>query len=332
VRLKDLGEFGLIQKFFRSAGTRDRSVLAGIGDDAAVIALGSDHCLLVTTDILLEDIHFTQRFTTPFLLGKKSVAVNLSDIAAMGGDPRYYVVSLSVPGSLPVRFVQELYRGMRSRARQWGVVLLGGDTTGSKHGVSLSITMIGTAARSRVVYRHGARPGDQIYVTGTLGNAALGLTLLMRGLDGPESRQLIRRHQDPEPRVAVGRMLGAQKIATSMIDISDGLLGDLHHILEQSQVGARLVRDAIPLSRQYKKFCQYAGSDPYRCALAGGEDYELLFTAPAHHHARIHRIAQSLKLPITPIGEIIKRPGWLEVVDKHGRRVPVGREKGFTHF
>lgn len=332
MRLKDIGEFGLIQRLARSAADPDSAVLKGIGDDAAVISLGRTRCLLVTTDTLREGIHFSREFTTPFLLGKKSLAVNLSDIAAMGGDPRYYFVSLSAPGKTPFAFIRHLYRGMQRRGRTWHVTVLGGDTTGSEGGISITVTVIGGAAKDRVLYRHGALPGDVIYVTGTLGDAALGLELLRHGHVRGEARKLVRRHLDPEPRVDAGRMIARAKVATSMIDISDGLLADLRHIIEQSRTGARINRDAIPLSRAYKRLCKGLSEDPYRFALCGGEDYELLFTASPDCHARISRIARNLNLAITPIGEITKARGKIEVVDRNNRPVPCVKREGFVHF
>ncbi|MCX8045120.1 MAG: thiamine-phosphate kinase [Desulfobacterota bacterium] len=332
MQLKDIGEFGLIRRLAKTAIQHDPSLHKGIGDDAAVIALGSKKCLLVTTDTLRENIHFTLDTTPPFLLGKKALAVNLSDIAAMGGMPRYYVVSLSVPGTTPFAFVKDLYRGMCSRARLWNVLLVGGDTTGSNCGISITITVIGTAARNHVVYRRGARPGDRIYVTGTVGDAALGLALLKQGVEPQQARQLVLRHRDPDPRIAAGLMLAHKRIPTSMIDVSDGILADLRHILEQSGTGARIRSDAIPLSRQYLRWVRQLGGDPYRYALCGGEDYELLFTAPPQRHAAIERIAYSLGLTITPIGEITARRGQLEVLDRTGKPMHLGRQEGFVHF
>jgi len=311
---------------------RDRSVFRAIGDDAAVIARPDAPCLLVTTDTLREGIHFSRHFTSPFLLGKKSLAVNLSDIAAMGGDPRYYVVSLSAPPETPVAWVGELYRGMRCRARDCGALLVGGDTTASEGGVSITITVIGTARRARVVYRNGARSGDHLYVTGTVGDAALGLALLRQNRAPAAAQPLLRRHRDPAPRVAAGRMLAASGAATSMIDISDGLVADLRHILKQSRVGARLERDALPLSPQYRRLCALSGGDVYGHALYGGEDYELLFTAPPEKQAAVARIGQALGLRITRIGTITRDNGCLEILDRCGRPVACDACGGYVHF
>lgn len=332
MQLKDIGEFGLIRWLAHSAADHDSAVLKGIGDDAAVISLGRNRCLLVTIDTLREGIHFSQDFTTPFLLGKKSLAVNLSDIAAMGGDPRYYFVSLSAPGTTRLAFIKHLYRGMHSRGRPWHVTMLGGDTTGSEGGISITVTVIGSAMEDRILYRHGAMPGDVIYVTGTLGDAALGLELLRQRRVSGAARKLVRRHLDPEPRIDAARMIARAKLATSMIDISDGLLADLRHIIEQSKTGALINRDAIPLSRDYLRLSASLSDDPYRFALCGGEDYELLLTAPPWCHARISRIASGLNLAITPIGEITKARGRIEVVDRRHRPISCVESEGFVHF
>lgn len=331
MQLRDIGEFGLIRQLARLSAKEIPSVLKGIGDDAAVVRLAGRQCLLVTTDILREEIHFPRACTSPFLLGKKCISVNLSDIAAMGGTPRYYLVSLSAPGKTPLPFIRQLYRGMHCQAKRFNTVLLGGDTTASPEGIAVTITMIGTADRDRVVYRHGARAGDHIYVTGTLGDSALGLRMLSRSGGRSSRHRLIRRHLDPMPRVAAGQRLAACKAASSMIDVSDGLVADLRHILEESRVGARISLEEIPLSAGYKKYCDRKADDFYRPALCGGEDYELLFTARSSQQPRIKKISRQLALPITCIGRITSQCRRLEILDRCGRTVSSGKE-GYTHF
>jgi thiamine-monophosphate kinase len=331
VQLKDIGEFGLIRSLARLCRKQHPLVLRGIGDDAAVVRPAGRQCLLLTTDILREGIHFRRASTSPYLLGKKCISVNLSDIAAMGGMPRYYLVALSAPGKTPLPFVRQLYRGMHYQAQRFNAVLLGGDTTASPEGIIITITLIGTADRSRVVYRRGAREGDHIYVTGTVGDAALGLRMLAAGGGASPRHGLVRRHLDPEPRVAAGRRLAGGNTASSMIDISDGLVADLRHILEESRVGARISLAALPLSAGYRKYCARSADDFYAPALCGGEDYELLFTAHPSRQGRVAKIARELALPITRIGEITPRSRRIEILDPRGMRVTL-RGEGYTHF
>ncbi len=330
MQIKKIGEFGLIEKISRIAAAADPRVVKAIGDDAAVISLDSKNCLLVTTDILKEGIHFRPGFSSPFVLGKKCLSVNLSDIAAMGGAPTYYFVSLAIPPETPYDFIRGLYRGMAAQARRFGARLLGGDTTASQDSMLVSVTLLGTALKGRILYRHGAMPGDRIYVTGTLGDSALGLAMLRGGSNEPRS-PLVRRHVDPEPRVEAGRELAGSGAATAMMDISDGLLGDLGHILKQSGAGARIFLDRLPLSAAYRTRCPEFSDNFYTPALCGGEDYELLFTAPAKNEKKICGISDRLGLSMTCIGEITEKRQGLRVVGVDGKAVRPPRT-GFRHF
>jgi thiamine-monophosphate kinase len=331
VELKKLGEFGLIEKIARSAGAGFLAVIKGIGDDAAVVRSSKTQCQLLTTDTLIEGIHFERALTTPYLLGKKCIAVNISDIAAMGGTPVCFVVSLSIPPKTPYEFIHKLYQGMIQRARAFGVSLVGGDTTGSRDHMVITITVLGSARTDRVIYRHGARAGDRIYVTGFLGDAALGLLLLQRRKALSRIRPLVAKHRDPMPRVAEGKTISRMRLASSMIDISDGLLADLRHILKESQAGARIWLNHLPLSPQYRKHWQEGADDRYVPALCGGEDYELLFTVPPHKQKRVAALEQACGIPVTCIGEITAKQGALKVLDEQNREVAYVKE-GFTHF
>lgn len=330
MQIKKLGEFGLIDKIARSAAVSDPQVVKAIGDDAAVVSLNSTTCLLVTTDILKEGIHFKKEFSSPFVLGKKCLAVNLSDIAAMGGTPQYYFVSIAIPPHTQYGFIRELYRGMNAQARRFGVQLLGGDTTASQDSLVVSITLLGKAAKRHVLYRHGASPGDLIFVTGTLGDSALGLMLLEKGVRTARNG-LVKRHSDPQPRIEAGLALACSGAASAMMDISDGLAGDLRHIMKQSRVGARIFLDRLPLSAAYRRQRPQLSADVYLPALSGGEDYELLFTSPLRNEKRIRLLAEKLALPMTCIGEIIDKRRGLVVADRHGKRVS-SLLTGFRHF
>jgi thiamine-monophosphate kinase len=331
VELKNLGEFGLIEKIARSAGAAHPDVMKGIGDDAAVVRCSATQCLLLTTDTLIEGIHFESAYTTPFVLGKKCIAVNLSDIAAMGGTPVCFVVSLSIPPQTPYAFIHKLYQGMRQCARSFGASLVGGDTTSSRERMVITVALLGTARTDHIIYRQGARAGDAIYVTGFIGDAALGLSLIKSKKAVFRTRVLVKKHLDPAPRVAEGNRISRMRLASSMIDISDGLLADLRHILEQSQVGARIWIKRLPLSAQYRQHWQEGADDRYYLALCGGEDYELLFTVPPDKQQRVAKLQRACGISVTCIGEITGKKGTLQVLDERNREVTYLKE-GFTHF
>ncbi len=330
MQIKSIGEFGLIEKIARIAAAADPLVVKAIGDDAAVISLDRGNCLLVTTDILKEGVHFKQEFSSAFVLGKKCLSVNLSDIAAMGGTPDYYFVSLAIPPATDYTFIRDLYRGMAAQARRFGAHLLGGDTTASQDSMVISITLLGKAPANQVLYRHGAIPGDLVYVTGTLGDSALGLAMLQKGKGGAKNA-LVQRHIDPQPRIDAGQAIARSHAASSMMDISDGLLGDLRHIMKQSAVGARIFLDRLPLSAAYRTCCPEYAKNYYLPALSGGEDYELLFTVPAAREKKVQMISKRLGLAMTGIGEITHRRQGLKTIGIHGKPVRL-QETGFRHF
>jgi thiamine-monophosphate kinase len=305
--------------------------MRAVGDDAAVFAGPGGDCFLVTVDVLNESVHFSLDTTTAYLLGRKSLAVNISDIAAMGGTPLYYLVGLSLPRHCSSDFVRALYRGMHSQALRFGVGLMGGDTVAASDRISIAVTLIGTADRKRVVYRRGACRGDLVFVSGTLGDSALGLALLQQGRGASTGNHCIRRHLDPEPRVALGCALAEAGLATSMIDISDGLAADLGHILEESCVGADVFLEHVPLSRAYTRQAAGLCDDVYAPALSGGEDYELLFTAPPARRKAVESCARKLGVDVSCIGAITGEKGRLRIIDEKGREYTL-QKKGFCHF
>ena len=331
MRLKKVGEFPLIDIILKQTNTSHPSVINGIGDDAAVIAENSDRCLLITTDILREDIHFKKTFTTPYLLGKKCLSVNLSDIAAMGGTPFYYFVSISVPPEISLNFIKELYRGMHQRAKEFNTVLLGGDTVSSLKDIVISITLIGKAKKKSVIYRNSAKKGDLVYVTGYPGESALGLLMLKKDKESFKRRSAVNKHLDPCPRIEIGKTLAEKNLANSMIDISDGLFADLGHITCQSKKGARIYLSQIPLSNTYKKECLKFSKDIYNPALFGGEDYELLFTSAARNKTKIKNLSKKLGIPITCIGEITEAPKEIIVLDSSNKKMKI-KNSGYRHF
>jgi thiamine-monophosphate kinase len=330
--LRQIGEFGLIDRIRKWMTASDPALLQGIGDDVAVIDMGEMHdkVLLVTTDILIEGIHFNQSWIDPYRLGKKALIVNLSDIAAMGGGPKYFLISLGLPKNLSLPFVSLLYRGLKEGAKRFQVNLIGGDTSLSQK-IVINICLLGEGKRGNLLFRRGARVGDDLIVSGTLGDAALGLRILQKkGLMG-RPKGLIEKHLSPCPRIELGQAISRHGLATAMIDVSDGLLIDTVHLLKESGVGARIWEDRIPLSKPYRKWIHFYSKDRYQIALTGGEDYELLFTAPSETRKKVSNLALSSKIPITRIGEILPRKEGLRIVRKDGTEYSPDR-LGFNHF
>ncbi|MSP39216.1 MAG: thiamine-phosphate kinase [Deltaproteobacteria bacterium] len=327
MKLSRLGEFGLIGRI-RRMGTSSRGVRIGIGDDCAWVdhSAGSS---LITADVLIENIHFNLKWTSLFDLGYKSLAVNLSDIAAMGGVPAYAMLSLGIPAKFDSRQIDEFFRGFNSLARKTQVALIGGDTNISPT-LIISVCLIG-APPEQPVQRSGAKVGDDIYVTGTLGDSALGLELLRKKSRGTQSATMLRllaRHHRPTPRLAAGALLAQQKCATAMIDISDGLLQDLGHICKASDTGAAVSNEKLPLSTAYRAL---AGKNGTSLALSGGEDYELLFCARRHQRQRLETLARQAQVKITRIGSCVTTKQGITVIDGAGKPLPV-KLKGHDHF
>lgn len=326
--IEDLGEEGLIEILRGLFSTDGEEVLLGIGDDAAVIrAPGASQAW--TTDMLLEGIHFQPGWQTPYDLGRKSMQVNLSDLAAMGAVPGYAFLSLAVTPGSEADEVIELCRGINDAAREHGVTVVGGNTAASRSGLVISITL-GGALGERVVGRSGAAVGDELFVTGTIGDAAAGLLLLESGASDPYPR-LRQAFVAPEARVAAGRAISSAG-GTAMTDISDGLATDLRHICQASDVGARVDIAALPLSPELKQACGRYDWSPVELALTGGEDYELLFTAPAERRKMmIAAVADAAGLPATVIGTVTDAASGIVYIDERGRELPLTK-KGYEHF
>lgn len=295
-----LGEFGLIRHLTEHLDARNESTRYGVGDDAAVLAYPAGKEVLVTTDLLLEGVHFDLTYVPLKHLGYKSAVVNFSDIYAMNGKPRQITVSLGVSKRFSVEDMEELYAGIRLACRTYGVDIVGGDTTSSYTGLTISITCIGEGEKGKTVYRNGAKETDLVCVTGNLGAAYMGLQLLerekavLRGTD-PDMQPdfagkeyLLERQLKPEARKDIIEKLAQTGIRpTAMMDISDGLSSELMHICTQSKVGCRVYEEHIPIDYQTAVMAEEFNMNLTTCALNGGEDYELLFTVPIGDHERI---------------------------------------------
>lgn len=330
--IASLGEFGLIEALFMREAPKEKGVVAGIGDDAAVLTVSRSQELLVTTDALVEGVHFDSD-ADPFILGKKALLVNLSDIAAMGGTPRWFQLSLSLPPSTPLAWAEEFARGLNATADEHGVVLTGGDTVGSKGCSSVTVTLLGTVPQGRMTSRSGAVPGDLIFVTGSVGDSALGLAERMGKLtiaDADDRIFLQRRHNLPEPRLKLGRMLQEAAVVTASIDVSDGLVADLRHLCASSKVGAEIDADKVPLSDAARRCLGEHGPDLLDLLLTGGEDYELIFTVPKGAVEQVAPLAAEAGVEVTPIGEITTDSPTVSLIrDGKPMRLTQG---GWKHF
>jgi len=316
-----LDEFGLVHRYFSTQTCRRDDVRLGIGDDAAVVTPNPDYELVVTTDVLIDGIHFPPS-TPPAALGHKALAVNISDIAAMGAEPAWATLNLALPVS-DERWLTDFSAGFLEIADRFGIALIGGDTVCGP--LAIGVQLIGQTPAGSALRRDGARSGDRIYVTGTLGDAGLGLRACTGELsiDGEDRAHLIDRLQRPLPRVEVGRVL--RGIASAAIDVSDGLAADLGHILERSGCGADVDLARLPLSDTYRR-CD-PGWDP---AVSGGDDYELCFTVAPERNAALQAATHELNVPITMIGAISDQPG-LRLRDECGRHYQ-SAQGGYRHF
>ncbi len=316
----DSREFELVRSYFADRQDKDASVLTGIGDDCAIVDIPADQQLLITTDTLLENVHFPAS-TNARQIGYKSLAVSLSDLASKGARPVYALLNLSLPEYDPT-WLAQFSRGLFDLASEYNVSLIGGDTVSGP--LAVSMTAFGLAGANQCPLRSGARPGDAIYVTGTLGDAALGLvsSRLGRSLDQKETEYLQRRLESPQPRVEAGLALAGY--ATSSIDISDGLIADLRHILDASGVGASIELEQIPLSPVYRKLLDDIGWD---FALAHGDDYELCFTV---REDLPDSVLIESGIPLSRIG-VIREGAGVEIRQRDGEIYKI-EAAGFSHF
>ncbi len=336
--LSDLGEFGLISKLTEGFEVTQPTTLLGIGDDAAIIHIDEEDGLVVSTDMLIEGVHFDLAYMPLVHLGYKAVAVNVSDICAMNAKAEQITVSIAVSNRFPLEALEDLYAGIKSACLNYQVDLVGGDTTSSRSGLIISITAIGRAAKKSLVKRSGAKENDLLIVTGDLGAAYMGLQLLERekevfkgspgvqpDLDGND--YILQRQLKPEARVdVIGFLDELGVIPTSMIDVSDGLASEILHLCKSSNVGCHLYSEKIPIDSQTSLMALEFDIDPTTCALNGGEDYELLFTINQEDYERIKGNPN-----MTVIGHIVDPNGGKYLVDKSGSIIEL-KAQGWSHF
>ena len=319
----------------RLAGSQDQEyLLKGIGDDCAVLRKNGDSILLLTTDTLVEGVHFDLAWHSPYLLGRKSASVNLSDIAAMGGKPRACLLCIGFPGKVP-SWLDDFMQGFIEVLQAHDTLLVGGDTVMSRNDTVFSVTVLGEVDKHMVCYRSGAKPGDMIWVSGSLGNAAAGLELCRRDFCGDKDLQgkwhgLTKAHLDPEALVELGEILAASGLVHAMMDVSDGLATDLAHLCRESGVGAEIDPGLLPVDDLLKEAAALLGTSPMDWVLRGGEDYQLLFTTEAAVEKQLRRfVASRTERNIFAIGRIVAEQG-VNLVSGTGRQEI--SFQGYEHF
>jgi len=328
----------LIDRFRSRLQYRSPRIKIGIGDDCAVYESTKGNYQIITTDALIENVHFKLATTSPKLLGRKALSVNVSDIAAMGGTPHLAFISLGIPKSISVKFLDDLYSGIDQICIEHKIELAGGDTTASPRHLFINITVVGDVNKKHLIPRSGARPGDKIFVTGAPGQSALGLKLLTsrrKKWQGSLAfqKKMMQAHLDPVPRLPEAQKLVNSGVKiNSMIDVSDGLAQDLFHICESSGVGAVLREEYLPQSAEMAAFCSSNRVNATDLILSGGEDYELLFTLKSEDARNLEKLFHKAKTPVTLIGEVSAQPGKMVLVKTDGTSKPLQEFTGFNHF
>ena len=330
MKLKDIGEFGFIDRIRPETLTRPENVIKGIGDDCSVCRSACDRVTLLTTDMLVEGVHFQLASIPPYKLGRKSIAVNLSDIAAMGGTPKEALVSIAIPDTVPVDTLDSVYDGMKSMAREFDVNLVGGDTTASPLHLVINVALVGEAREEEVLYRSGAEQEDVVFLTGPVGASAAGLDSILanRSFEGQDA--LLDAHFDPHPHIRAGRIIAGLGAAHSMIDVSDGLAGDLGHICTESRVGAIIEEGKIPTTELFRAYCERFELDTTRLTINVGEDYVLLGTVPERSAGKLGKALESAGCEFFRIGRIVEQPG-VRLLARDGSTREI-KPSGWNHF
>lgn len=318
MKIKDIGgEFGLIERVKKKAKPYSKGTIVGIGDDAAVLRYNKNNYLLFKTDMLVEDVHFSLKYFVPEQIGAKAIEQNVSDIAAMGGLPKYAVVSLGLPKNIDADVVDGIIGGINKKCRQYRIDFVGGNLSSSRR-IIINVSMLGFVEKKYLALRSGAKIGDFVFCSGDVGASAVGFELLKQNKDGKS----IKRHLEPKSRLALARKLVKIGI-TSMIDVSDGIASEVRHICEGSKTGAVVYADKIPISKDTIIDSKKLGKNPLDFALYGGEDFELVFTANKS------KLKQLKKYDVSVIGEIVDKKDGVKLV-KDGRKSKL--KSGFEHF
>ena len=336
--ISELGDFGLIDQLLKDNSNQHISTKKGTGDDSAVIEYLTKKKCLISTDMLAEGVHFDPTYTPLKHLGYKAIVVNISDICAMNGVATHALVSLGIPNKYSVEHIEELYSGIYTACKNYNIDLIGGDTTSSASGLIINITIIGEPSSKGLSYRSGAQVNDVVFVSGDLGGAYLGLQILEREKQifmqdeksQPELTQyssILERQLKPEAQVIIIRELKKLEIVpSSMIDVSDGLSSDLRHICKESMVGVKIFENKIPISKETSQVANELNIDPLFCALHGGEDYEMLFTAPTSLYKKITQLSS-----ITAIGHITSEQNKIELITSSEQEIDLSSE-GWDSF
>jgi thiamine-monophosphate kinase len=333
----EIGEFGLIRRIrslVGKEGATSPGVTLGIGDDSAAFLPREGYELLVTCDSMVEGRHYLPEHISPFDLGRRAMAANISDIGAMGGRPLYGLISLGLKSDTELTYVEEMYRGFMAELNPLGVCIIGGNLSASGNGLFTDITLIGEVEMGKGVQRSTAKPGDVILVTGYPGESGAGLRILMLASSKPELRAhpLVKAHLGPSHRAREGAAVGRTGYATAMIDTSDGFLGDLGHICEESGVGALLFEGKFPLSENLKSAAKILDEDSLELFMAESDDYELIITCSRNHVAQIRSaIASSFSGPVSDVGRVAEREKGISLVQTDGSEKQI-RPAGWDHF
>ncbi len=335
--LADVGEFGLIHrihKLLKKEGVKTPGVTLGIGDDTASIRPRPGYELLVTCDCLVDGQHFLSDRITPLDLGRRAMVVNISDIGAMGGQPLYALVSLGLKTDTPVEDVENTYRGFAVELNPFGASIIGGNITKTKDAIFIDITLLGEVEQGKLMLRSTSKAGDKILVTGYPGQAAAGLQLLLRSESRKDMREhpLVRTYNTPSHRAREGQAIARSGYAAAMIDTSDGFLGDLGHICQDSGVGAELIQEKLPISEDLHQAALELKLDPYELFLQDSDDYELIITGASKNIAKIRSAVASVSnVPVTEVGKITDSAGDIQLILPDGTRRHL-TPSGWDHF
>jgi thiamine-monophosphate kinase len=335
LKISDIGEPGLIERIRQIIAVERADIVAGIGDDVAVLDVGRRELLLATVDCQIDGVHFLRREATAAQIGRRALAINLSDVAAMGGSPEHALISLSLPPDTEVEWVEELYRGFREEAQRSGTAIIGGNMARSPGGLQIHITVLGRVLREHLLLRSGARVGDRVLVTGAIGESAAGLALVLDpslDLPAPDRERVLARYKTPTPRLPEAEAIAQLRVATAMLDISDGFSNDVGLICQQSGTGVRIDAVRLPIPEAVRRVALLRGQDAVDFAIQGGEDFELLFTAPeAAVPAIVAAVREATGTAVTVVGEMVDAA--------LGRRLVVGdgserrlEPRGWDHF